>query len=96
MGRLASSLRRQLLGTRCGDDTHHKDEGDTTNVDARLICSHRKHLEVQKGSVSTIIFLNNLTLSSRVAKTTRDLTTDHGSHKFTRVTLEPLRGPSLR
>jgi hypothetical protein len=27
MGRLASSLRRQLLRTRCGHDTRDKDEG---------------------------------------------------------------------
>ena len=36
-----------------GDDTRDKDEGGMTNIDARLICSHRKHLEA-RGSVPSI------------------------------------------
>src|SRR4029077_14535553 len=48
--RILFPIRRRVLGTRCGDDTRDKDEGGTTNVDTRLICSHRRHLEAQKGS----------------------------------------------
>ena len=42
-------IRRRLLGTRCGDDTRDKEEGGTTNLDARLICSHRRHFGSAEG-----------------------------------------------
>jgi hypothetical protein len=93
---LASSLRRQLLGTRCGHDTRDKDEGGTTNVDARLICSHRRHLEAQKGSVPNIYLPQQ---PYAVIPSREDGEAPHNRSwitQVTRVTLEPLRGPSLR